>query len=245
MATSQNGWPVHTSSSSLKVLPWITGRVLPGDVYTIFDYLCRRFDAEVEPITVAHSWGWAYRPIRGSSDTSNHASATAIDLNAPAHPLGAVNTFTSAQRTALRAILRDLGDVVRWGGDYAGRKDEMHLEINASAAALATVARSLTQTSTPQEDDMDKHQDRKLDETHAATTAKVRDGDRWLEPHDADRVEIALLRRNEGLLRRVLATVLATQPVKVDADAARMIAEAIPDDIAQDVADVLAARLAK
>src|SRR5690606_34980535 len=44
---------------------------------------------------------------------------------------------------ALRRILDDLGGVVRWGGDYSGRKDEMHFEINANAARVAQVARSL------------------------------------------------------------------------------------------------------
>ena len=50
MSTSQNGWLVFTSSASLVSLPWITGRVRPGDVYFVFDYLCRRFNSEVEPI---------------------------------------------------------------------------------------------------------------------------------------------------------------------------------------------------
>ena len=111
-----------------------------GDVATIFDYLGQRFNAEVEPITKAHSWGWNYRDIRGATSLSNHASGTAVDYNAPAHPLGQSGTFSSARRGAIRRILGDLNGVVRWGGDYSGRKDEMHFEIVGSAAAVAQVA---------------------------------------------------------------------------------------------------------
>lgn len=175
MSTSQNGWPATESSANLTPLRWITGRVLPGPVHTVFDYLAARFNAEVEPITVAHSWGWAHRPVSGATVLSNHASGTAIDLNAPRHPLGARGTFTSKQVAALRRILTDLGGVVRWGGDYSGRKDEMHFEIVATPAQVAAVADRLrapggTITPTPaptpvpdvQEDDMTPEQDARL-----------------------------------------------------------------------------------
>jgi len=143
MATSQNGWPALTAAPSA-TLDWITGRVLPGDVFTIFDYLGRRFNDEVELINPAQSWGWAYRDIRGSSTTlSNHASGTAVDFNAPKHPLGATGTFTAAQTAQIRRILGDLDGVVRWGGDYSGRKDPMHFEINANAVKVAFVAKKI------------------------------------------------------------------------------------------------------
>ena len=142
MATSQNGWPVYTSAPSGRC-KWITERVAPGDVETVFDYLGERFNSEVEKITVGHSWGWANRDIRGSSSTSNHASATAIDLNAPNHGLGAVGTFSNAQEKKIRAILNDLGGSIRWGGDYNGRKDEMHFEVNTSKSNLAEVAKAI------------------------------------------------------------------------------------------------------
>lgn len=137
---SQNGWGAVTSPKGLVDLRWITGKVLPGDVLVVFDYLCERFNTEVEPITRAHSWGWAYRAIRGATTVSNHASATAVDVNAPAHPLGKRGTFSAEEVAAIRRILAALGGVVRWGGDYSGRADEMHFEINASAAKVAAVA---------------------------------------------------------------------------------------------------------
>lgn len=160
MTASQNGWPVRTTSTGLVPLPWITGRVLPGDVFDIFDHLCTRFDAEVEPIVVGASWGWANRPVRGSTSTSNHASATALDLNSPAHPLGKRGTFTKQQVDAIHAILADLDGVVRWGGDYENRADEMHFEINATPDAVARVARRIREGDT----DMTPEQATKLDQ---------------------------------------------------------------------------------
>ena len=160
MAVSQNGWPGVGSGTDARLapFPWVTGRVLSGPVFTVLEHVARRFDAEVEAVTVSHSWGWAYRVIEGSTDLSNHASGTAIDLNAPRHPLGASGTFTGAQVAAIRRILADVSPAVRWGGDYSGRKDEMHFEITTGAATVAAVAARLAGAnpgSTPaQEDDM-------------------------------------------------------------------------------------------
>lgn len=150
MAVSQNGWPAIASGTDprLSLTPWVTGRILAGSVCTVLSHVARRFHAEVESITVASSWGWAYRPIAGSADISNHASGTAIDLNAPRHPLGASGTFTAAQVAAIRAILREVSPAVRWGGDYSGRKDEMHFEINTTRANVDRVAARLVPTRT-------------------------------------------------------------------------------------------------
>ena len=145
MAKSQNGWSVLASASPrLKKFRWITGKVRYLRVYEVFDYLCTRFNAEVEQINVAWSWGYAARNVRGSSSTiSNHASGTAIDLNAPAHPLGARGTFSDRQERAIRAILKDLDGVVRWGGDYKNRPDEMHFEIIGSDKELKAVVKKI------------------------------------------------------------------------------------------------------
>lgn len=162
MSSSANGWPVYTSSNGLADFLWVTGRVRPGDVFTIFDHLCRRFHAEVEPIIRPHSWGYAYRAVRGqTSGFSNHASGTALDLNAPAHGLGLRYTFTANQAAAIRRILADLDGAVRWGGDYTGRPDEMHFEINTDAAALSAVVARITANP---EDIMNPAQEKKLDD---------------------------------------------------------------------------------
>lgn len=139
--TSQNGWPAITDGQDPRLAPspWITGRLLAGDVQTVLDHVAARFDAEVEPVDVGSSWGWAYRPVRGGGDLSNHASGTSIDLDATEHPLGVTGTFSDEQVAAIRAILAEVAPVVAWGGDF-GRPDEMHFEIVGGAAQVAEVA---------------------------------------------------------------------------------------------------------
>lgn len=151
MAVSQNGWQGIESGSDERLvrIPKIIGRVRGGDVAVILTDLVDQFDTHVEDVDPgADDWGHAYRDVREGASLSNHASGTAIDLNATRHPLGKVGTFTATQVAALRKILARYGGVIRWGGDYSGRKDEMHFEINASAAQVAAVAARLRGGST-------------------------------------------------------------------------------------------------
>ena len=145
MAVTRLDWDVFTYGTHprLTPFPWVTGRVRKGDAYTVLYELCRRFNNEVEKINPAHSWGWAYRPVRGATVVSEHAAGTAIDLNAPKHPLGRQGTFTRAQVNKINKILRDLDGAVRWGGNYAGRKDEMHFELQGGVKKLAAVAKKI------------------------------------------------------------------------------------------------------
>lgn len=142
MALTRLGWDVFTSGSNSRLtnFPWITGKVRAGDAYTVLNELARRFDAEVEPIHRDWSWGWNYRAVRGASIVSEHAAGTAVDFNAPKHSLGLTGTFSPSQVRAIHRILADLDGAVRWGGDYAGRKDEMHFELQGGVAKLAAVA---------------------------------------------------------------------------------------------------------
>lgn len=143
--TTQNGWDAIADSGDPRLVsfPWVTGRVRDGDVATVLAHVAARFDAEVEPIDVAGSWGWAYRPVRGHDDgLSNHASGTAIDLNAPAHPLGSTGTFTDDQVARLRALLDECAPVLAWGGDFE-RPDEMHIEVVGTPEEVAEVAARL------------------------------------------------------------------------------------------------------
>jgi len=152
MARSQNGYPANDRAlvSSRPVLGSdvrLSVRNGPaGDVLLAYG---ARHHRRVEPISNGRAglddWGYAERPIRGSRfSLSNHASGTAIDLNAPRHPLGARGTFTPAQVRTIRAILADDFDgVIRWGGDYRGRKDEMHFEVVGTEAECARVLAKL------------------------------------------------------------------------------------------------------
>jgi hypothetical protein len=89
------------------------------------------FHKLIEPIDegALDDWGYAFRPIRGQTEKlSNHASGSAIDLNAPRHPLNAIGTFPPEKVPMIRALAKKYG--LRWGGDYLYRKDEMHFELD-------------------------------------------------------------------------------------------------------------------
>lgn len=158
-ATSANGWPGITSSSDSRLDRGFKvagvafpGGVRRGEVSTILGYVAATFHRNVEPLVSGWCWGWNYRPIRGGKALSNHASATAIDINAPRHPIGKRNTFRSSQVREIRAILNTCEGTVRWGGDYKNRPDDMHFEINVKPGdpALARVAKKLGGNPPPQ-----------------------------------------------------------------------------------------------
>ena len=87
-------------------------------------------------------WGYCYREIRGSQTVlSNHSSGTAIDLNATKHPLGSAGTFSTVQVALIQALCKKYG--MRWGGNYKGRKDEMHFEISLDEAKVAALIEKL------------------------------------------------------------------------------------------------------
>lgn len=148
MRTSQNGWPASKDPDEIQIV----SKRVPGTglklrvaapVAPLLIAFARDFHKEIERINEGQldDWGYAYRDIRGASTLSNHASGTAIDLNATQHPLGAENTFTDEQARTIRRLCRKYG--LRWGGDYRNRKDEMHFEIALNAAQVANVIRTL------------------------------------------------------------------------------------------------------
>ncbi|HCG55315.1 MULTISPECIES: peptidoglycan-binding protein [Brevibacterium] len=153
MSTSQNGYRANDRSLIASyAVPGGKLAMRKGDVATVLAYVAKRFHSEVEALKWPGNWGYAERPIRGSSTTlSNHASGTAIDLNAPQHPLGTSPNanFSSSQITKIHRILNDCDGVLRWGGDYRGRKDPMHVEINKGTAAVRSLAKKIRAGSKP------------------------------------------------------------------------------------------------
>lgn len=137
MASSQNGWPASDEPRTIGVESFaIPGTALrircTKKVAPLFINFCAEFNEKVEPLEGGglDDWGYAYRAIRGQEDAgnlSNHASGTAVDLNARSHPLGKRNTFTNEQEATIRSLAKKYG--LRWGGDYKNRADEMHFEI--------------------------------------------------------------------------------------------------------------------
>lgn len=137
MGKSQNGWPASPDLDTrvIKPVPGVSLRIVDNpNVAAIFTYLVQQFDKRVEPVAKgADDWGFAYRAnVNSPNELSNHASGTALDLNAEKHPnaVATSRTYTTAQIATVHAILKELGGVVRWGGDYQHTVDAMHFEIN-------------------------------------------------------------------------------------------------------------------
>lgn len=149
---SQNGWPVNPPRSP-HTIPGTNVRVTVADgpAGEVLMHVLGQVNARVEDIAMnsdrneRDDWGYADRNVRGSEAVSNHASGTAVDINATRHALGASGTFTQEQVAEIHRILAEVDNVVRWGGDYTGRLDEMHFEINASQEEVARVAERLRQ----------------------------------------------------------------------------------------------------
>ena len=145
---SQNGWPANNIGlTRIWEIPGTmrTVRLQNGNGGWMLIDFAAWFDKFIEDVESGEldDWGYAERPIRGGVALSNHASGTAIDLNATKHPLGIVGTFPITKQAMIRVQLLRYRGCIRWGGDYSGRKDEMHFEINRDMATVAEVADEL------------------------------------------------------------------------------------------------------
>lgn len=157
---SQNGYPGFESTRFDGPLPRLRKWVIPGiDRHLILRdgsagfvlvWFALWFHDKIERLDLGvwDEWGWAYRPVRGATVLSNHASATAADLNATRHPLGVPTdrTFTKVQQRRIRRRLWWLGGLIRWGGDYQTRPDAMHVELDKPLAVAERWARKLIYT---------------------------------------------------------------------------------------------------
>ncbi|TDV41781.1 M15 family metallopeptidase [Actinophytocola oryzae] len=147
---SQNGWPVNPPRGA-RTIPGTDVRVnvADGPAGDVLMHVLGQVNSRVEGVALNgpagehDDWGYAERNVRGSQAISNHASATAVDINATRHVLGAQGTFTTDQTAEIHRILGEVDNVVRWGGDYTGRRDEMHFEIIGSQEQVAAVAARL------------------------------------------------------------------------------------------------------
>lgn len=164
MSKSQNGYPVLTWDETFKWdLPLRNGPkrhvvLKPGDVGFVLAYFAVWYHERVDNINIGiwDEWGWASRPIRGDSDISNHASGTAIDLNATKHPLGVRGTLKFlvgrgsrvelAEERIRRVLNRKFDNTIRAGLNYTGRADEMHYEADEPYSSFFIVAKRLRKT---------------------------------------------------------------------------------------------------
>ena len=148
MMKSQNGW----TASKIRAEIGIESFSVPGTkiklscakaVAPLLVGFAAEFHELIEPIDGGQldDWGYAFRMIRGSTDRlSNHASGTAIDLNATKHPLGKAGTFPAEKVPMILALCRKYG--LNWGGTWT-RKDEMHFEIGIDPIKAAKLIEKL------------------------------------------------------------------------------------------------------
>ncbi len=116
--------------------------------------LLRDWHAQVEPLDPKSCWGHAYREVRGATTTSFHAPGIAVDANASRHPLGTDprKNYSAGQIERIHDLLArhafEGRRVFRWGGDYTGRRDGMHVELilPRSVALRAVAARAAKPT---------------------------------------------------------------------------------------------------
>jgi hypothetical protein len=161
MTTSYNGWPAGSRQTAHIVVRTVPGTkvALPvaADAAGLLIWAAEQWNDRVDKLNPNWCWGWADRLVRGSTvRVSNHASGTAIDLNAPKHPRGVptAKTMTAKQIREVHQILAEANTVhhvLDWGGDYkVSQPDAMHLEIAAGATTRQVQAAANRLTKPPQ-----------------------------------------------------------------------------------------------
>jgi hypothetical protein len=146
---SYNGYPASKDPDEINIKSYPvkgTDRKLrcAESVGPLLAAFAAEFHELIEPIDdgTFDDWGYAFRMVRGSTDRlSCHSSGTAIDLNATKHPLGKAGTFPAEKIPMLRALAKKYG--LKWGGDFKSRPDDMHFEVEVSAAKAKALIASL------------------------------------------------------------------------------------------------------
>jgi hypothetical protein len=151
---SQNGWTANERSlCSWFSVPGSNVRLLLRTQYAgpLLIAFLTAFHRRVEALQDPGCWSYAPRMVRGSVRVvSNHASGTAVDVNAPRHPLGARGTFSDDDAREIHRLLRVANGTIRWGGDYRGRADEMHFELHSTnIAEILKATRALRRETNP------------------------------------------------------------------------------------------------
>ena len=90
MLTSYNGWPASKDQAEIGIKSYpVPGTLIKlrcaEKVAPLLVGFAAEFHNLIEPLDVGSldDWGYAFRMVRGTTDKlSNHASGTALDLNA-------------------------------------------------------------------------------------------------------------------------------------------------------------------
>jgi hypothetical protein len=146
MATSINGWPVLSPTSSQLVNRRVPGTNrylrLRADVAPLLLALAAEYHRKIRSIDTGtyDDWGYAYRQANAADAWSDHSSGTAMDLNATGEGAMGSNNYNwwlYNERYKIAKALKAKYGVVIWGGAtalggdyrYARNWDWMHWAI--------------------------------------------------------------------------------------------------------------------
>jgi hypothetical protein len=142
-ARTKLGWAIGPANTKSVKIPGIKSKfIVTIEVWPLWMNFVYDFHQEVESVNNPSPEGsLCIRPIRGYESAvptkwSNHSTGTAVDINYGIHGLGLLNTFKPDQQAAIHRLLSRYEGTVRWGGDYAKRKDDMHWEIDKNEAGI-------------------------------------------------------------------------------------------------------------
>jgi len=142
---SQNGWPIGLRAD-LDVHNYLIDGAnqhfaMCSAAAPVLAAFLKEFNVLIQLINAAGTpfddWGFNQMEIiPGTQDYSNHASGTAVDVNATKHVWKALTSgYTPMQEAAIDGLCRKYG--LRWGWRYAhGWKDPMHFEVIETPAQV-------------------------------------------------------------------------------------------------------------
>ncbi|MDP9388509.1 MAG: peptidoglycan-binding protein [Actinomycetota bacterium] len=118
------GWPSDNSSKMTTVRAGGIALSVRAELGPLVEWLVNETTNRGYGLRHGQCWGFANRAIRGTNRPSNHSWGLAVDLNAPANPMG------PQLITDMPSWMVELwtSKSFRWGGNYTGRKDAMHYE---------------------------------------------------------------------------------------------------------------------
>lgn len=142
---SQNGWTSNADRNAIDVKNFLIDGAnqhfaMAEGAAPVLAAFAKEFNTSVVPInapgTVFDDWGYGCSDSRGiDAMLSNHASGTAIDINATKHIQGSVvSGYTLTQQVTINTLCHKYG--LRWGFNYHQNKDPMHFEIVESPAQV-------------------------------------------------------------------------------------------------------------
>ncbi len=118
------GWPTDNRPKMTVVRSGGVALCIRAELAPLVSWLADETVRRGYTLRHGECWGFANRPIRGTRRPSNHSWGLAVDLNAPANPMG--TTLVTDMPAWMVELWTSKG--FRWGGDYRGRKDAMHYE---------------------------------------------------------------------------------------------------------------------